>query len=101
MGYTHIHTPNSSNKFLYMKIECIKQQLEEVLNKADKIAGKNITLPVLAGLYLNAHQNSLSIKATNLDLGISLNLPVKVVEPGTVVVPAHIISSFVSSLIKD
>ncbi|MEK9171816.1 MAG: DNA polymerase III subunit beta [Patescibacteria group bacterium] len=84
-----------------MKIECIKEQLEEVLNKADKIAGKNITLPVLSGLYLDARQNSLSIKATNLDLGISLTLPVKVIESGIVVVPAHVISSFISSLSKD
>ncbi|MDO8728885.1 MAG: DNA polymerase III subunit beta [bacterium] len=84
-----------------MKIECIKDQLEEVLNKADKIAGKNITLPVLAGFYLDARQNSLIIKATNLDLGISITLPVKVIEPGIVVVPAHIISSFISSLVKD
>ncbi len=84
-----------------MKIECIKEQLEETLNKADKIAGKNITLPVLSGLYFEAKQNLLSIKATNLDLGISIALPVKVVEPGVVVVPAHIISSFISSLSKD
>lgn len=84
-----------------MKIECIKEQLEEALNKADKIAGKNTTLPVLSGFYLDAHQNSLTIKATNLDLGISVKLPVKVVEPGTVVVPAHIVSSFISSLSKD
>ena len=84
-----------------MKIECIKDQLEEALGKADKIAGKNITLPVLSGLYLDARQNSLSIKATNLDLGISISLPVKVSEPGIVVVPARIISSFVSSLSKD
>ena len=84
-----------------MKIECIKDQLEEVLNKADKIAGKNITLPVLAGLYLDARQNSLTVKATNLDLGISITLPVKVVESGIVVIPSHIISSFISSLSKD
>lgn len=84
-----------------MKIECIKDQLEEVLSKANKIAGKNITLPVLAGLYLDARQNSLSIKATNLDLGISITLPVKVIEPGIVVVPAQVISLFISSLSKD
>src|SRR3989344_593422 len=84
-----------------MKIECIKEQLEEALNKADKIAGKNITLPVLSGFYFNTHQNSLSIKATNLDLGISVTVPVKVLEPGIVVVPAHVISSFISSLSKD
>ncbi|PIP55464.1 MAG: DNA polymerase III subunit beta [Candidatus Zambryskibacteria bacterium CG22_combo_CG10-13_8_21_14_all_42_17] len=84
-----------------MKIECIKDQLEEVLSKADKIAGKNITLPVLSGLYLDARQNFLVVKATNLDIGVSLNLPVKVIEPGIVVVPSHIISSFISSLLKD
>ncbi len=84
-----------------MKIECIKEQLEEALNKADKIAGKNTTLPVLSGFYLDAHNNSLVIKATNLDLGVSITLPVKVIEPGVVVVPAHVISSFVSSLTKD
>lgn len=84
-----------------MKIECIKEQLQEALSKADKIAGKNTTLPVLSGFYLDAHQNTLTIKATNLDIGISINLPVKVIEPGIAVVPAHIISSFISSLTKD
>ncbi|MEK7148227.1 MAG: DNA polymerase III subunit beta [Patescibacteria group bacterium] len=84
-----------------MKIECIKEQLEEALNKADKIAGKNTTLPVLSGFYLQAQQNSLIIKSTNLDLGISINISVKVTEPGIVVVPAHIITSFISSLSKD
>ena len=84
-----------------MKIECIKEQLEEALNKAVKITGKNITLPVLNGFYLEAHQNLLSIRATNLDLGILITLPVKVIEPGVVVVPAQIISSFISSLFKD
>src|SRR3990167_10863258 len=84
-----------------MKIESIKEQLEEVLIKADRIAGKNISLPSLSGIYLEADKNILSIKATNLDLGISISLPVKVIEPGTVVVPAHIFSSLVSSLSKD
>jgi len=84
-----------------MKIECIKEQFEEALNKADKIAGKNLSLPVLAGLYFDAHQNSLTIKATNLDLGLSIKIPVKVIEPGSVVVPSHTLSTFVSSLSKD
>jgi len=84
-----------------MKIEAIKGQLEEAFNKADKIAGKNQNLPVLSGFYLDARDNLLIVKATNLDLGISVSIPVKVIEPGIVVVPAHIISSFVSSLVSD
>lgn len=84
-----------------MKLEAIKEQLEDALVKADKIAGKNTSLPVLSGFYMDARDNLLVIKATNLDLGISVSLPVKVVEPGIVVVPAHIVSSFVSSLSSD
>lgn len=84
-----------------MKIEAIKEQLEEALNKADKIAGKNTNLPVLSGLYLDARQNSLNIKSTNLDLGLSISIPVKVTDPGIVVVPSHTITSLISSLSKD
>ncbi len=34
-------------------------------------------------------------------MGISINLPVKIVETGSVVIPAQIISTFISSLSKD
>jgi len=84
-----------------MKIECIKEQLEKALSRAEKITGRNTTLPVLSGFYFDVHKNILLIKATNLDLGISIKLPVKMIEPGIVVVPAHIISTFISSLSKD
>jgi DNA polymerase III subunit beta len=84
-----------------MKIEIIKEQLGDALNKAEKITGKNVSLPVLAGFYLEAKENTLTVKATNLDLGISISLPVKMIEPGVVVVPAHTLSSFVSSLSND
>ncbi len=101
MRVTHISTPLIVVTNLYMKIECIKEKLEEAVGKAEKIAGKNITLPVLSGLYLSAHQNALTIRSTNLDLGICITLPVKVIEPGTVVVPAHVLYSFLASLSKD
>src|SRR3989338_3451806 len=84
-----------------MKIETIKDHLDEALSKANKIAGRNTNLPVLSGFYLDARDNLLVVKATNLDLGISISLPVKVVEPGIVVVPAHTLSSFISSLSND
>ncbi len=84
-----------------MKIECIKEKLEEAVGKAEKIAGKNLTLPVLAGVYLSAEKNNLVIKSTNLDIGLTVEVPVKVIEPGTTVVPAHTFYSFISSLSKD
>lgn len=84
-----------------MKIECVKEQLEDVLVKASKIAGKNQSLPVLAGLHLEATGNNLVVKSTNLDIGLSISTPVKVIEPGVVVVPAQATSSLIASLTKD
>ncbi len=66
----------------------------------DKVASKNPTLPVLAGLYLEAKGGTLTIKATNLDLGVTVAVPVKVLEPGSVVVPAQVLGAFLNSLPK-
>jgi DNA polymerase-3 subunit beta len=84
-----------------MKIESIREKLSDAVSKAEKIAGKNPTLPVLAGLYLKAEKSALTIRSTNLDLGISITIPVKVIEEGEVVVPAQVLSSFLSSLQGD
>jgi len=84
-----------------MKIECIKEKLGEAVGRVEKIAGKNPTLPVLSGLYLKADQNSLSIRATNLDLGISINIPTKTIESGEVVVSAQTLNAFLNSLTKN
>lgn len=84
-----------------MKIETIKERLGDAVSKAEKIATKNPTLPVLAGLHLKAEDNTLSIRSTNLDLGIRLVIGVKVIEPGEVVIPAQVLSSFLNSLPKE
>jgi DNA polymerase III subunit beta len=83
-----------------MKIECVKEKLEKALGSAEKITGKNVTLPVLKCIYLDGQKNNLTIRATNLDLGIEINIPVKAETEGVVAVPGNIIYSFISN-IKD
>jgi len=84
-----------------MKIESIKDKLSDAVSRAEKVAGKNPTLPVLSGLYMKAAGGTLTIRSTNLDLGITITLPVKVIEEGEIVVPAQILHSFLSSLSGD
>ncbi len=84
-----------------MNIECIKEKLVYAVSKAEKITGKNITLPVLNCLLLEADKTNLKIKATNLDLGIEINLPVKVIKPGRVAVPGQVLYNFISNLTND
>lgn len=81
-----------------MKLECVKQKMEEVIVKADRITAKNSTLPVLQCVLLIVKDSILTVRATNLDLGIEITLPVKSSVDGIIAVPSGILSHYLSSL---
>jgi DNA polymerase III subunit beta len=84
-----------------MKIECGKSKIEEVVQKASRLASKHLTLPVLSCVYLNAiSDNRLVVKSTNLDIGIEAELKVKTIKEGISAVPANVLLGVLSS-IKD
>jgi DNA polymerase-3 subunit beta len=84
-----------------MKVECLKDRFAQAIMSAEKITGKNLTLPVLGCILLSAKDNALTIKATNLDLGFEVVLPVKVSREGSVAVPGSVLSAFVNNLHND
>ncbi len=84
-----------------MNIECIKDKLAYAVAKAEKVTSKNITLPVLSCVLLEADGSSLVIKATNLDIGIEITLPVKVNKPGRVAVSGAVLYNFISNITND
>lgn len=84
-----------------MNIECIKDKLTYAIAKAERVTGKNITLPILGCILLEAKDGTLTIKATNLDLGIEISLPVKVVKPGSVAVSGSILYNYITNITND
>ena len=84
-----------------MNIECIKEKLVQVVSKTEKITTKNITLPILSCILLEAKDSTLTIKATNLDVGIEITLPVKVIKPGKIAVSGSVFYNFISNIIND
>lgn len=84
-----------------MKIECLKDKFASAISKAEKITGRNLSLPVLGCVYLQADKSNLIIKATNLDLGVEIKIPVKTEQVGIAAVPGHILNSFISNLRDD
>lgn len=81
-----------------MHIESIKEKLLEAVYKAEKITGKNLTLPILSSLALEASPSILKIRATNLDLGLEISLPVKVTSPGKSAIQGSLLSNFLTNL---
>ncbi|MCX6706155.1 MAG: DNA polymerase III subunit beta [Candidatus Woesebacteria bacterium] len=84
-----------------MKIELNFQKLKETVLLIDKIANKHLTLPVLSCILIEVKKNTATFKATNLDVGIEVSVPVKSNEDGVLAVPAGVLSSFVSQIIND
>lgn len=81
-----------------MKIEIPKDKLQAVLNKAQRLTGKHLSLPILSHILLVAKRGFLTVRATNLDMGVEYAIPVKVEREGVAAVPAGVFSSFVSNL---
>lgn len=80
-----------------MKIELLKEKLFESAASAEKVSGKNLTLPVLHCVLLEAQEKQVVIRATNLELGIEITIPAKVEKQGVVAVPGSILSSVVGT----
>lgn len=84
-----------------MKIECIKEKLAKAVSQAERVTTKNPTLPILGCILFEASKNNLVLKATNLDLGIEISIPVKVVTDGKVAIPGAILNNFLSTIQND
>jgi len=84
-----------------MKFISLVENLRRAINLAERITGKNLTLPVLNNIYLTTNKNELHILATDLELGIELTVSGKVEKEGQVVIPAKTFANFLNSLTEE
>ena len=82
-----------------MKFTCTKTHLVRGLVIAEKVSGRNISLPILENILLKTESpNKLNIMSTDLELGISVWIPAKIEEEGESTLPIKIASSLIQNL---
>lgn len=81
-----------------MSTEINFQKFKTAVALTERVASKHLTLPVLSCVLLEIKKNSLTLKATNLDVGVEVRIPAKTDEETVVAVPSHILSSFLSQI---
>lgn len=74
-----------------MHIHLDTNKFREILEIVSRISTKHSTLPVLQCVLLEVKDSALTIKATNLEIGIQGSLTVEVEEEGVIAVPASIL----------
>jgi len=84
-----------------MKLECELEKIKNAINQAEKITGKNLTLPVLGSILFIATKKSLKIRATNLSLGIEIEIPAKIEEEGTMALSGSVLSGIFSNIFQN
>jgi DNA polymerase III subunit beta len=84
-----------------MKLECSIEKIKNALITVERITGKNLTLPVLSSVLWVAKNKSLKLRATNLNIGIEIEIPARVEKEGIVAIKGDILSSLFGSLSGD
>lgn len=81
-----------------MKVQSTVEKISEAVSKVQKVSSKNVSLPVLENILMVASKNILSFRATNLHVGVEIDVPVKVDVEGTVAVNLQLFSNIISSI---
>ncbi len=81
-----------------MRIICLQENLKIILNDAQNIIGRNLTLPILNNLLIQTDNNKIKVSSTNLEIGICAWAPGKIEKEGSITCPAKILTSLINSL---
>ncbi|WP_456437409.1 DNA polymerase III subunit beta [Desulfurobacterium sp.] len=81
-----------------MKIKINKEVLKEAVKKVAPAADRKGNIPILSNILLAASDNTLSLYATDLDIGIATIVNCEVIEEGNTTVNAQKLMKLVSSL---
>ncbi len=65
-----------------MQLECNREKLIHALQQTEKISRKNLSLPILSRVLMEVEDNRITLKATNLTVGVETGIGALVEEGG-------------------
>jgi DNA polymerase-3 subunit beta len=81
-----------------MRIRCEKDQLLTAVQIVQKATATKTTLPILTGIYLSANDGQMELQATDYEMGISIVIPVEVIEQGKAVLSGKIFPDIIRKI---
>ena len=81
-----------------MKIQSLAENFKKGILIAEKIIGKNLTLPILSNILIEAEKGRLKVTATNLEIGVVCLLRAKIEKEGKIAVPGRVIGGYLNNI---
>jgi len=84
-----------------MNIKVDKEILVNAVQTIQDVIPNKSPLPILSNVLLETYQGKLRLVATDLDIGISKSVPVKIIKKGAITLPARRFNTIIRELPKD
>lgn len=84
-----------------MELIVTQEKLNKALSAVSRIASTKTQLPILSNILLRTDGNRLLVASTNLEIAITEYIGVKIIKPGSITIPARLMTEFISSLPKE
>lgn len=81
-----------------MKVTLERNHLLKSLSHVHRVVERRNTYPILANVLLSASEGGLDLRATDLDIEVTENVPAMVSTPGSTTVPAHTLYEIIRKL---
>lgn len=84
-----------------MELTVTQENLTKALSAVGRVASTRTQLPILGNILLKTDSARLLIAATNLEIASTQYIGAKITNPGSITIPAKLVSEFISNLPKE
>ena len=81
-----------------MNFTCNRESIQKSIMSAERVTGKNLSLPILNSVLLITNKKSLIIRATNLEVGVEFQIPAEIRAEGSVAISGSLFSNILTSI---
>ncbi|MEI8011352.1 MAG: DNA polymerase III subunit beta [Candidatus Omnitrophota bacterium] len=78
-----------------MKVKITKEDLLQGIQTVQHVVSTKATLPILSNMLVETKKDTLRLYTTDLDIGISCEIPVSIMEDGAITIPAKRFSDII------
>ncbi len=84
-----------------MHLTCNREVLQKYIANAERVTGKNLSLPILNSVLLIASNKILTVRATNLEVGVEFQINANIEKDGSIAIPGALLSNTLASILDE
>ncbi len=81
-----------------MKATCTYENIKKALRAVEGMVGKDVSIPIISNILIEAHEDMLWFSATNLEIGVVQKIPAKVDGRWKIVISPQLLAGFLNAI---